>query len=557
MMVGTAMSFENRSARGRAEPHRTRRRRAVYDPPKPGRRRPARRIAVFQTTRRALLAALAFSLVAGYFAVGHYMYKLPIGLDPSGFLWGPWLAAHVPHGPVALIVASLLAIAAVCFAIVRAGVRAQRAAVDPSRRSFLTGAGAGAGAALGSVLVAGVAGAARGIFGLGEGNKGWRIGTQITDSSVATTHPEWRDDWKGSRIQSHRRFGRTGWNVSDIVLGTGRITGENGERIAREAISRGVNYFDTSPDYSGAGSEQAMGKAIRGVRDRLFIATKFCTPVGHLPPGTPVPKYMEAVEASLGRLGTDYVDLVHIHSCDELDRLMDPNVHEAFDRLKQQGKVRFLGFSTHTPNLVKVANRAIDSGRFDVMMLAYHHGIWPALPDVITRARREQDMGVVAMKTLKGAKHRGLTDFQEYADSYSQAALKWVLSNPEVSCAVISFFTPQHVDEYLYASGRPFGALDVAALRAYDQRIAGTYCVPHCGACLDSCPEDLRIHDILRYRMYFEDYGWEKEGIRLYSQLERTAAACIECSAPCLGSCPVGIPIRERTLGAHELLTLS
>ena len=58
------------------------------------------------------------------------------------------------------------------------------------------------------------------------------------------------------------------------------------------------------------------------------------------------------------RLNTDYVDLIHIHSCDRLDRLMAPNVHEAFDRLKEQGKARFLGVSTHTPNLEEVANAA-------------------------------------------------------------------------------------------------------------------------------------------------------------------------------------------------------
>ena len=159
------------------------------------------------------------------------------------------------------------------------------------------------------------------------------------------------------------------------------------------------------------------------------------------------------VEDSLRRLGTDRVDLVHIHACDDLDRLLDPNVHEAFDRLKQQGKARFLGFSSHTPNLVQVADRAIASGRFDVMMLAYHHGIWPKLGELIERARREQDMGVVAMKTLKGAKHHGLAGFREHADAYSQAALRWVLSNPDVSAAVISFFEFQHVDEYLRASG--------------------------------------------------------------------------------------------------------
>ena len=299
-----------------------------------------------------------------------------------------------------------------------------------------------------------------------------------------------------------------------------------------------------------------MGRAIRGVRDRLFIATKFCTPTGHLPPGTSVARYMEAVEGSLRRLGTDYVDLCHIHSVDEVARLMDENAHEAFDRLKQQGKVRFLGFSTHTPNLVEVATRGIESGRFDVMMLAYHHGLWPRIPELIRRARSEQDMGVVAMKTLKGAKHRGLENFQPYAESYSQAALKWVLSNPDVSCAVISFFTLQHVDEYLSASGQRLSDRDLAILEEYDRQVAGRYCAPHCGQCLSACPEGLPIHDVLRYRMYFEDYGWEKEGLRLYGALSKRADVCASCSAPCTGTCPVGIPIRERMLGAHELLTI-
>ena len=101
---------------------------------------------------------------------------------------------------------------------------------------------------------------------------------------------------------------------------------------------------------------------------------------------------------------------------------MDENVHEAFSRLKQEGKVRFLGFSTHTPNLVEVVSTGIDSGRFDVMMLAYHHGLWAPVPELARRARSEQDMGVVAMKTLKGAKHRGLRDFQAHSESFSQAA---------------------------------------------------------------------------------------------------------------------------------------
>jgi len=245
-----------------------------------------------------------------------------------------------------------------------------------------------------------------------------------------------------------------------------------------------------------------------------------------------------------------------VHSCDEVDRLMDPNMHEAFDRLKQAGKARFLGFSSHTPNLVEVAETAIASGRFDVMMLAYHHGIWPKLGELIARARREQDMGVIAMKTLKGAKHHGLAGFREHADAYSQAALRWVLSNAEVSAAVISFFEFQQVDEYLRASGGQLRPEDVAILERYDQLVAGTYCAPHCGACLGSCPEQLAIDDVLRHRMYFEDYGDQKEAMRLYAKLERNASVCASCSAPCTGACPIGVPIQERMIGAHELLRL-
>jgi predicted aldo/keto reductase-like oxidoreductase len=265
---------------------------------------------------------------------------------------------------------------------------------------------------------------------------------------------------------------------------------------------------------------------------------------------------MAAVEGSLQRLQTDHVDLVHVHSCDEVDRLMDPNVHEAFDRLKEQGKVRFLGVSSHTPDLELVARTAIESGRFDVMMLAYHHGIWANLDGIIHEAA-EKNVGIVAMKTLKGARHQNLTDFRADAASYAQAAFRWVLSNPDVGCLVVSFSKPEHVDEYLFASGGALTPRDVAVLGRYDERVAGTYCHPHCGACLDSCPERLAINDVLRYRMYFEDYGREKEGMRLYAALDRKAEHCLGCPAPCESRCPVEIPIRQRMLGADRMLRLT
>jgi len=512
------------------------------------------------TSRRVGIIAL-ISLVAGYATSGNYLYHMVIGLDASAFPAGEWLQrtlapdASNAIGGLFWTVLTLVLISFVGFGVMFTRSRSETDEPNSGRRRFLTSSAAGA-----SALAAGVVGGlGHALFGIGKRGDGWyQINGNIgSDAGVVKTHPTWDEGWKASRVESYGRLGRTDWNVSDTVLGAGRLRGDEAWKIVKEALERGVNYIDTAPDYSTAGSELVVGRAMQEFpRDQVFLATKFCTPIGHLPAGTSVEKYKDVVHESLRRLGTDYVDLVHIHSCDETDRLMDENVHEAFDQLKAEGKARFLGVSTHTPRLVDVANAAIDSGRFDVMMLAYHHGIWPELNGIIDRAHDEQDMGVVAMKTLKGAKHRNLEDFHD-SNTYAQAALKWVHANPKVSCAVISFFEMQHVDEYLSASGGRLAGDDVAILERYDRAILGSYCAPHCGVCLGSCPEEVPIHDVLRHRMYFEDYRSEKEAMELYSKLEVNASACAGCSAPCLGSCPLGIPIPERTRGAHELLSFS
>jgi predicted aldo/keto reductase-like oxidoreductase len=430
----------------------------------------------------------------------------------------------------------------------RASTGEKPAPAGMGRRRFLVGAAASVGGVAATVAAA---------F---SRPYGWISVTKpnIDPEVPPPTHADTANpDWSGSRIQSYRRLGRTEARVSDISLGTGRINLENdGEAIARELIERGVTYFDTSPDYSGFGSELAMGRAMKGHRDNMFLATKFCTATGHLNTGASVQQYMEAVEGSLERLQTDRVDLVHVHACDTVERLMDENAHEAFDRLREQGKARFLGVSTHTPNLEQVANAAIDSDRFDVMMLAYHHGAWPNLASIIDRAAAK-DIGVVAMKTLKGAKHQGLLELRDQTDAFTQAAFKWVLSNPSVSCLVISFFEHRHVDEYLFASGKKLTPQDQAVLDRYDRLVSGKHCYAHCGDCLSSCPEQLAINDVLRQRMYFEDYGDQKEAMRLYAKLDKHASVCIGCGGQCAGACPHGIRIQERLIGAHRMLTFT
>src|SRR5262249_1936555 len=156
---------------------------------------------------------------------------------------------------------------------------------------------------------------------------------------------------------------------------------------------------------------------------------------------------------------------------------------------------------------------------------------WPDLKEIFHDAH-ERGVGVVAMKTLKGAHHSQLADFSpSERESFAQAAFKWVLSNPDVSGLVVSMSKYEQIDEYLAASGQPLTMSDVSLLEKYDRLIARAYCRPGCGECLDACPYDVPIDDVMRYAMYAENYGHEKEAMRLYARIDpaRRADHCVDC----------------------------
>jgi len=421
-----------------------------------------------------------------------------------------------------------------------AAERERVAGHDPERRRFLRAAAAGL-AGGGAALAAGC-----------------EYRTQLFLLDEAPIEAEVRDDaWQESRVRSYRTLGKTGMKMSDIAFGT---SGLDNVSVVKRALERGVNYYDTSPDYSRAGSERILGEGIKGhPRDQLFIVSKFCTPDGHLGDDVSPAEVIAAVEGSLQRLGTDYLDLAHIHACNSLDRLMNPNIHEAAERLKEQGKLRFVGVSSHTPQLELVMREAVASGKFDVIMVAYNFNNWPDLTNIF-RDAHDKGVGVVAMKTLKGAQHTVLSDFTPTErESFAQAAFKWVLANPHVSGLVVSINTLGQVDEYLAASGqKPTGA-DVALLERYDRLVSADYCRPGCGICLSSCPHGVPIDDVLRFAMYYESYGQQRVAMEEYARIPATANAsrCVECAAPCQPACPFELPINRKLRAAHELLRLA
>lgn len=162
----------------------------------------------------------------------------------------------------------------------------------------------------------------------------------------------------------HRRLGRSTLDVSAIGLGCMSMSGAYGPgddaqsiAVIHRALDLGVNFLDSSDMYGWGHNEQLLGKALRGKRERVVLATKF----GNLrkPDGTPGvngrPEYVrQACDASLGRLGVDVIDLYYQHRVDPAVPIEE--TVGAMSRLVEQGKVRFLGLSEAAPATVRRAH---------------------------------------------------------------------------------------------------------------------------------------------------------------------------------------------------------
>lgn len=150
----------------------------------------------------------------------------------------------------------------------------------------------------------------------------------------------------------YRRLGKSGLKVSVVGLGGntfGRYADEaQTASIVHAAIDQGVNIVDTADMYNNGVSEQHVGAALKGRRSDMLIATKVWYPMGPGPNdrGLSRKHIMDGVEASLRRLGTDYVDLLQAHSWDAETPLEE--TARALDDLVREGKVRYLGNSNFT-----------------------------------------------------------------------------------------------------------------------------------------------------------------------------------------------------------------
>ena len=147
----------------------------------------------------------------------------------------------------------------------------------------------------------------------------------------------------------YRNLGKAGVKVSAIGIGCnqfgGKVDAAGTKAIVQRALDEGINFFDTANVYSNGASEEFLGAALKGERERVVVATKARFKMGEGPNDVGASRYhiLNAVEASLRRLGTEHIDLYQIHAWDESVPVAE--MMRALDDLVRAGKVRYIGAS--------------------------------------------------------------------------------------------------------------------------------------------------------------------------------------------------------------------
>jgi len=274
-----------------------------------------------------------------------------------------------------------------------------------------------------------------------------------------------------------RILGRTKEKVSILGLGTapvgeGPIGVEEGIKIFSEVIDRGVNYIDTARIYGNA--EEILGHIIPKRRDKLFVVTKVST--------DNAARAEQSLNESLGRLKTDHIDLVHIHSIGgkNLDRVLaSDGVLEFLLKQKEKGKIRFIGISGHN----RPANfvRMIRTGQIDVLMCVMNHAdrnIYDfeskVLPEAIKR-----NVGCAAMKVYAGIKggfrnHRNGSVGCATEPERLPHAMAYALDLEGVNVAVVGPYTvEQAIQNVQFARNyKPLTPKQRASLLEYGKNLA-------------------------------------------------------------------------------------
>jgi len=326
----------------------------------------------------------------------------------------------------------------------------------------------------------------------------------------------------------YRKLGSTGFDVSEV--GFGAMNTRNTELI-HAAIDSGINYIDTAHGYMRGENERIVGEVMKTKRDRVFLVTKV-----HAKEKTPR-EVRRMMEVSLERLGVDYVDCMFMHMPPSPREAFETYHPHVFEQAKKDGLCRFIGVSVHK-NQALTINEAAKNMIFDLILVSYNYKSPPELTEAIAGARKK-GIGIIAMKTqLKG---KGYPDHDMGDITINQAALKWVLQDPNVDTTIPGMTTFEQLTEDLGVMGMKLTFRERSELERYSAGLDGKYChgVAGCTGCEGQCPYGVEISELNRCVGYAYGYGDIRLARENYEELPRewrvdVCGDCDECRVKCV-----------------------
>ncbi|MBI4720674.1 MAG: aldo/keto reductase [Chitinivibrionia bacterium] len=378
-------------------------------------------------------------------------------------------------------------------------------------------------------------------------------GFALLSSSACSRRSKNKQETPGAIVR--RTLGRTGLELPVVSMGSSYAI-----NLVEAALERGFVYIHTSSGYSERNHERLLGRVFKGrPRDSFVIATSPDLPYHYMrgsdrsaDVGLNVDPalILASIEGSLERLGLDCVDIFYLCSVADKDVVLHEPYMRAFEKLKHDGKARFLGVGTHE-NEPAVIRAAAESNFWDVVLTAYNFR--QSHRDEVKAAIAQAagaGLGVVAMKTQAGV----YWDRTRTRKINMKAALKWVLEDTNVHTAIPAFSNFEEMEEDLSVMRDPVLTPEERHDLGLGERagLSGLYC-RHCGRCRPQCPAGMDIPTLMRSYMYAVGHGRPqkaRETLHSWTKADIACAACTTCSVKCAS----GFDVRSRALEVAGIL---
>lgn len=313
-------------------------------------------------------------------------------------------------------------------------------------------------------------------------------------------------------------LGSTGITVNKNGFGAlpiQRISTEDAVKLARKAYDAGITFFDTARFYTD--SEEKLGEAFDGMRDKVYIATKTGA--------TNVKDFWEQLETSLHNLRTDYIDIYQFHNPSFCPKPGDgTGLYEAMLEAKAQGKIRHIGITNHR---LAVAEEAIASGLYETLQFPFCY-LASQRDMALVEACKQANMGFIAMKALSGGLITNSKTAYAFEAQFDNVLPIWGVQRES------------ELDEFIsYIDNPPVMTKEIQALIDKDiEELSGEFC-RGCGYCMP-CPAGIEINNCARMSLLLRRSPSELQLTPEVQEKMKKIENCLHCNQ-CKSKCPYGL----------------